>query len=59
MRMRWSDGTPVEANFWSKGEAKSQVQLQHRGIASRAEAEHLRSFWTERLAALGQVLAEP
>jgi len=58
MRMRWSDGSPVEASFWAKGEAKSQVQLQHGKIATRAEAERLRVFWGERLAELGKVLRE-
>lgn len=57
MRMRWMDGTPIEVNFTAKSPAKSQVQLQHGGLATRAEATRLRRFWTERLAALGDVLA--
>ncbi len=56
MRMRWSDGTPVEANFYAKGATRSQVQLQHRNLPSRAEAARLRTFWKERLAALGTLL---
>ena len=58
MRWRWSDGTPIEVYFWPKGESKSQIQLQHRNIATRAEAERLRIFWSERLAKLGEVLAD-
>ena len=58
MRMRWSDGSPVEAYFLAKGPAKSAVTLQHRKIASRAEAARLRAFWSERLAALGELLAK-
>lgn len=58
MRMRWSDGTPVEANFLDKGPGKSQVQLQHRQLPSRAEAERMRVFWGECLARLGQLLTD-
>jgi uncharacterized protein DUF4287 len=58
MRMRWMDGSPVEANFYSKSPTKSQVQLQHGKIATRAEAVRLRVFWGERLAELGKVIAE-
>jgi hypothetical protein len=57
MRMRWKDGTPVDAGFYSKGPGKSQVSLGHRKLASRAEAERLRTFWGERLVALGKLLA--
>jgi len=57
MRMLAEDGTPVDVGFWSKGPARSQVQLQHGGLASRADATRLRAFWTERLARLGEVLA--
>lgn len=60
MRMRWSDGTPIEVNFQPKAEGtKSQLQLQHGGLATRAEAEALRTFWSEALSRLGQVLAKP
>ena len=58
MRMRWSDGTPVEANFYAKGPSRSQVHLQHRKLASRAEAERLRAFWAGCLVRLGKVVAE-
>lgn len=57
MRMKWVDGTRVNVNFWSKGPAKSQVQLQHEGLATRADAARWRAYWTERLAAFGAVLA--
>jgi hypothetical protein len=58
MHMRWTDGTPVDAGFYSKGPGKSQVALAHRKIASREEAERLRAYWGERLVALGELLAE-
>jgi uncharacterized protein YndB with AHSA1/START domain len=52
MRARWEDGTPVDIGFFPRGEAKSQVALSHRKLASKAEADRMRAFWTERLAAL-------
>jgi hypothetical protein len=58
VRMKWEDGTNVAINFWKKGVAKSQAQLQHDGLPSRAEAERMRSWWTQRLAALGKELAQ-
>jgi hypothetical protein len=58
MRMKWSDGTPVEAYFVEKGPSKSQLALQHRGLGSRAEATRLRSFWSERLVKIGALLAQ-
>ena len=56
MRWKWPDGTPIEVYFWPKGPAKCQVQLQHRKLPSRAEAERLRTFWAERLARVGELL---
>jgi len=56
MRMKWSDGTPVDAYFLEKGPAKSQLALQHRKLTSRAEAARLRTYWGERLAAIGALL---
>lgn len=56
MRITWEDGTPLDVYFWEKGPAKSQVQLQHRAQPSKARADELRAFWTERLAALGAEL---
>lgn len=52
IRWLWSDGTPVEAGFTAKGDAKSQVQLQHGGLPSRAAADRARAQWGERLDAL-------
>ncbi|MFQ5503667.1 MAG: hypothetical protein ACE5F1_02590 [Planctomycetota bacterium] len=55
MRMTWEDGTPVDAYFQAKGPAKSQVQLQHRELATKSLAEERREYWTERLAALARI----
>ncbi len=56
VRILWSDGTPLNAHFWAKGHAKSQVQIQHRDLPSRVEADRMRAFWTERLAVLTELL---
>jgi len=58
MRMKWSDGTPVEAMFLAKGPSKSQVALSHRKLASRAEAARLKGYWSERLVKIGEMLAK-
>ena len=57
MRLSFEDGTPVEVHFWEKGSQKSQVQLQHRQRPSKSDADRIRAFWAQRLAALGEVLA--
>jgi hypothetical protein len=57
MRMRWSDGTPVEAQFSSKGPARSRLCLEHRNIGSRDEAARLGTYWSQRLAAIEDLLA--
>jgi hypothetical protein len=56
MRLRWEDGSPIDVGFMAKGESKSQVALEHRTLASKAEADRMRSFWTERLNALAAML---
>ncbi len=58
MRITWEeDGSSVEVYFYAKGEAKSQVALQHRKLPSKAEAEKKKKFWGERLAELARVVA--
>jgi hypothetical protein len=58
VRMRWQDGTPVEAYFTAKGAKKTQVAIAHRKLASKAVAEERKAYWTERLAALSVLLGE-
>jgi hypothetical protein len=56
MRLSWDDGSPIDVGFIAKGESKSQVALDHRKLASKAEADRMRAFWTERLNALAAML---
>jgi hypothetical protein len=58
MRLRWEDGSPIDVGFMAKSESKSQVALEHRKLASKAEADRMRAFWTERLNALAALMKE-
>ncbi|HEV2813071.1 MAG TPA: hypothetical protein VGW10_07460 [Solirubrobacteraceae bacterium] len=52
-RFDWGDGpTRVNVTFVAKGEARSTVAVEHARLADAAEAERMKAFWRERLAAL-------
>jgi len=57
MRITWADGTAVEMYFIAKGEAKSQLAVQHRKLPTRAAADEMKSYWGARLDALAGLLA--
>lgn len=59
MRIAVADGTSVDVYFWEKGASKSQVQIQHRGLPSKAAAERVREAWTKRIAKLAAMLSSP
>ena len=56
MRITWEDESSVEAYFTAKGDAKSQVALQHRKLPNKAAAEKMKQFWGQRLLALSELL---
>lgn len=56
MRITWEDGSSVELWFTPKGDAKSQVAVQHTKLASKADAAARKAFWGERLDALAEVV---
>ena len=56
MRITWPDGTSVEAMFYRKGAGKSQLAITHRRLKAQTAAVELKTYWTERLDALGGVL---
>ena len=57
MRATWSDGkTSVDANFYSRGEAKSQVTVQHTKLADAEEVARMREYWRQALGRLQEVL---
>jgi hypothetical protein len=52
-RFDWEDGsTRVVAGFSAKGDAKSQVALEHERLPDAEAAAEMKAFWRERLSAL-------
>ncbi len=58
MRIRLADDSPLDAYFTAKGDAKSSVSLQHRGLPDKEAAEEMRAYWGERLDALRSLLVD-
>jgi len=58
MRLGWTDGSIVAVSFTAKGEARSSVALAHTKLPDREAAHRFKQYWSERLDALGEVLAE-
>jgi hypothetical protein len=56
-RFDWEDGsTRVIAGFEAKGDAKSQVALEHERLPDAESAEEMKAFWRERLTELRELL---
>jgi hypothetical protein len=56
-RFDWGDGeTRLIVGFTAKDDAKSTVALEHERLADAEEAERMKAFWRERLAALASRL---
>jgi uncharacterized protein YndB with AHSA1/START domain len=56
-RFDWGDGgTRVNVTFTAKGEAKSTAALEHARLADAEEAERMKAFWRDRIAALKELL---
>jgi uncharacterized protein YndB with AHSA1/START domain len=56
-RFDWGDGdTRVNVTFIAKGEAKSTAALQHARLPDAQEAERMKAFWRNGVAALKEVL---
>lgn len=58
LRARWEDDTPLDVRFTAKGEAKSEVSVDHRKIATPEAAERLQAVWKESLGALKTMLED-
>lgn len=52
LRITWDDGTSVEVNIVAKARSKTQVAVEHTRLASRQDADRMKSFWSEHLAEL-------
>jgi len=57
MRIGMSDGSIVAVSFMPKGVSKSAVALAHTKLGSKEEANRLKALWSERLDALGELIA--
>jgi uncharacterized protein YndB with AHSA1/START domain len=56
LRITWADGmTNVEVNLYPKGEARSQVAVQHSKLADAAGAARMKAYWGETLEQLKKV----
>jgi hypothetical protein len=56
-RFDWgADGTRVVVGFEAKVDGESQAALAHEKLPDAAEAERMKAFWRERVAALKEVL---
>lgn len=56
LRITWPDGTSVHVYFTAKGDAKSQVAIQHAGLATKSDAARRKAYWGERLDALVELI---
>ena len=56
MHITWADRTSVEVGFAKKTAAKSQVAVQHGKLKDKAAATRMKTYWEERLRALGAFL---
>jgi hypothetical protein len=58
-RYDWGDGaTRVVVGFDSKGPKKSVVALEHQRLPDAEEAERMKAYWRERVAALKEILED-
>jgi hypothetical protein len=55
-RLGWNDGTIVAVYFVEKAASKSTVTIQHLKLPDRETADRMKTFWGERLTALGETL---
>ena len=59
LRAIWVDGASrLDVDFYVKGEAKSQVSLQHGKLPSAEAAAEMKAYWAAALARLKEVLEQ-
>ena len=57
IRITWVDGrTSLEVNFYTKGNSKTQVTVQHTKLTNAADANRMQTFWTKNLDKLKDLL---
>lgn len=56
MRIAFDDETRADIGFYAKGDAKSQVAIQHSRLASKDDVDRIKNFWSERLDAMAELV---
>ncbi|HVT40751.1 MAG TPA: hypothetical protein VHE78_17055 [Gemmatimonadaceae bacterium] len=56
MRLDWAGGGIIAVGFIAKGESRSVLALAHTKVPDRETADGLKTYWSERLDTLGEVL---
>jgi hypothetical protein len=56
MRITWPDGTNLEVYFYPKGDAKSQVTVQHSRLQDADSVAQVKRFWSDTLSRLKMML---
>jgi hypothetical protein len=56
LRITWTDGSNVEVYFYPKGEAKSQVTVQHSKLENAERVAQVKQFWAAALSCLKTML---
>jgi hypothetical protein len=59
MRLDWNNAGIIAVGFTAKGTSKSAVAVTHTKLPDRDAVTRLKAYWSERLAALDQILAQP
>ncbi len=59
VRITWVGGkSNVDVQFYARGDAKSQVTVQHNNLASADDVAKMKEFWGKALAALAELLGK-
>lgn len=59
MRIKWTDGhSHLEVYYYTKGEKKTQVVVQHTKLLNAEEVTNMKNYWKEKLQNLSEVLSE-
>jgi uncharacterized protein YndB with AHSA1/START domain len=59
LRIKWGkDAGRLDVTFYPRGEAKTQITIQHSHLPSAAQAGRMKKFWKERLEELKNVLED-
>ena len=56
LRIRWSDGTPVDVMFYPKGDLRAQVAIQHGRLLDAEAVGRVKAYWKEQFERLKATL---